>query len=266
MTHQTTVQNPNAVRFGSGKIEVGTSTSTLVDVGAIRNASFAREFEKVEVMSDNAHRVLVGVKDEAVYLEFDMMETDFNNLSVLMGGLDTLTTIAASPVAVTAEAHTLSGTNAVRLDHKEGDGTEVSSIVVTDSSSNVFTRGTDYVISVDSAGYTTIARSSDASGNIADGETVYVTYSYTPNSSVKVTTGGKVTISDRVVRITNTNESGKKLQITLYKASIDSGWSYDFPADNNVEAGMIHIKMKGVLDITRPIGDQLYEIIDEQAP
>lgn len=266
MTNQTTVQNSSAVRFGSGKIEVGASTSALTDVGAIRNASFTREFEKVEVMSDNAHRVLVGIKDEAAYLDFDMLETDFNNLTVFMGGLDTLTTVAASPVAVTTEAHTLTGTDAARLDYKEGDGTEVSSIVVTDSSGNACTRDTDYVISVDSAGYTCIARSSDASGNIADGEAVNVAYSYTPNSSVKVTAGGKVTITDKVVRITNTNESGKKLQITLYKASIENGWSYDFPADNNFDAGMIHIKMKGILDITRTAGDQLCEIIDEQAP
>ena len=265
MTNQTTVQNSSSVRFGSGKIEVGASTSALTDVGAIRNASFTREFEKVEVMSDNAHRVLVGIKDEAAYIEFDMLETDFNNLTVFMGGLDTLTPIAASPVAVTGEEHVLSSTDSARLSHKEGDGTEVSSIVVTDASDNAAVRNTDYVISVDSAGYTTIARVS-GSTVITDGDTAKVSYSYTPNSSVKVTAGGKVAITDKVVRITNTNESGKKLQITLYKASIENGWTYDFPADNNFDAGMIHIKMKGILDITRTAGDQLCEIIDEQAP
>ena len=265
MTNQTTVQKPTAVRFGSGKIEVGTSIVTLVDVGAIRNAVFTREFDKVEVMSDNAHRVRVGIKDEAAYLDFDMMETDMAMLSTFMGGLDTLTPVAASPVAVTTEAHTLTGTNSVRLSNKEGDGTEVSSIVVTDSSDNACTRNTDFVISVDSAGYTTIARSSDASGNIADGETVNVAYSYTPNSSVKLTAGGKVSLTDKVVRITNTDENSKTLKITLYKASIEDGWSYDFPADNSMDAGMIHIKMKAIPDITRTLGDQLYEIIDEQA-
>ena len=266
MTNQTTVQKQAAVRFGSGKIEVGATTASLVDVGAVKNASFTREFEKVEVMSDNAHRVLVGIKDDAAYIEFDMMETDFTNLTAIMGGLDTLTNVAASPVTVTTEAHTLSGTIAQRLSHKDGDGTEVSAIVVTDSSSNACTRDTDYVITVDSAGYTCIARSSDTSGNIADGEAVNVAYSYTPNSSVKVTSGGKTAITDKVVRITNTNESSKKLQITMYKCTIESGWTYDFPADNNFDAAMIHIKMKGTLDSTRTAGDQLFEIIDEQAP
>ena len=103
-------------------------------------------------------------------------------------------------------------------------------------------------------------------GSIADGEAVNVAYSYTPNSSVKVTSGGKTAITDKVVRITNTNESSKKLQITMYKCTIESGWTYDFPADNNFDAAMIHIKMKGTLDSTRTAGDQLFEIIDEQAP
>lgn len=264
MTNQTTVQKPTAVRFGSGKIEVGTSIATLVDVGAIRNAVFTREFDKVEVMSDNAHRVLVGIKDEAAYLDFDMLETDMTMLSTFMGGLDTLTPVAASPVAVTEEEHVLTGTTAVRLTNKEGDGTEVSSIVVVDASDNAATRNTDYVIAVDSAGYTTIARVA-GSTVITDGDTAKVAYSYTPNSSVKLNAGGKVSLTDKVVRITNINESSKKFQVTLYKASIEDGWGYDFPADNSMDAGMIHIKMKAIPDITRTLGDQLYEIVDEQA-
>lgn len=260
---QTTVQNSGAIRFGSGKLEVGTSIATLVNIGAVRNAVFKEEWEDVEVKSDNAGVVKVGIKEHVAYIECDMMEVVLANLNTLRGGLDTYATVAGTPVAVTNEAHTLTDTGFVRLDHKNGDGTEVSSIVVTDASSNAAVRNIDYVIAVDSAGYTCIARV-DGSSVISDGEGVLVDYSYTPNSAVTLKSGGKTTISDRVVRITNTDENGKIFRITLYKATVNEGQNIEFPADDGDDPAMPHMKMKGVLDVTRTAGDQLFEIYDEQ--
>lgn len=259
---QTIVQNSNAIRFGSGKLEVGMSEATLVDIGAIKNAVFYDEFEKVEVKADNAGIVKIGAKDQAGYIECDMMETDFSKLSTFRG-IDTSTAIEASPIAVTGEEHVLTGTAAVRLDHKEGDGTEVASIVVEDASGNACVRNTDYVITVDSAGYTCIARVSDST-KLTDGDTAVIDYSYTPNSAVKITSGGKHELSDMVVRITNTNENNKKLQITLHKASVEEGIKYEFPEDDSMEVAMVHLKLKGIRDISRTRGDQIWEIVDEQ--
>jgi hypothetical protein len=260
---QTTVQKPGAIRFGSGKLEVGTSVGTLVDIGAIRNAVFKEEWEDVEVKSDNAGVVKVGIKEHVAYIECDVMEVDLSKLNIIRGGLDTYATVAGTAVDVENEAHTLTGTASVRLNNRNGAGTEVASIVVTDASSNAAVRNTDYVIAVDSAGYTTIARVSGSSV-ISTGEGVLVDYTYTPNSAVTLTSGGKTAISDRVVRITNTDENGKKFQITIYKATVNEGQNIEFPADDGDDPAMPHLKMKGVLDVSRTAPDQLFGIYDEQ--
>ena len=263
MVTQTSVQKAAAIRFGSGKLEVGATVGTLADVGAIRNATFAREFEKVEIMSDNADRIAAGIRDHFAIIEFDMLEIDMSKLSTIMGGLDTYATVDGTPVAVVDEPITLNGTDAVRIANKMGDGTELAGIVVTNAAAVAAVRNTDYVISVDASGYTTIARVA-ASTKLTDGGIALIDYSYTPNASVTLKSGGNTTIADKVVRITNTNAAGKTLQITAYKASIDEGWSYDFPADDAYEVGMVHIKMKARIDTTRTVGDQLFAIVDEQ--
>ncbi|WP_342303625.1 hypothetical protein [Methanolobus sp. ZRKC5] len=199
---QTTVQNSNAIRFGSGKLEIGTSIGSLVNIGAIRNAVFKEEWEDVEVKSDNAGIVKVGIKEHVAYIECDMMEVNLENLNTIRGDLDAYATVAGTPVSVTDEAHTLEDTDFVRLNYRNGDGTEVSSIVVTDASDTAAVRNTDYVVAVDSDGYTCIARISDSTV-ISDAEGIKVDYSYTPSSAATLTSGGKTAISDRVVRITN---------------------------------------------------------------
>jgi hypothetical protein len=260
---QTTVQNAGAIRFGSGKLEVGTSVGSLVDIGAIRSAVFKEEWEDVEVKSDNAGVVKVGIKEHVAYIEGDMMEVDLENLNTIRGGLDTYAPVAGTPVEVTNELHALSGTGFVRLNFRNGAGTEVATISVKDISNNDAVRNTDYVIAVDASGFTCIARIAGSSV-ISDGETVKVNYTYTPNSSVTLKSGGKTAISDRVVRITNTDENGKKFQITLYKATVNEGQNIEFPADDGDDPAMPHLKMKGVLDVSRTAGDQLFEIYDEQ--
>lgn len=236
---------------------------SLVDIGAVRNALFREEWEDVEVKSDNAGVVKVGIKEHVAYIECDMMEVNLENLNTIRGGLDTYDTVAGDPVAVTDELHVLNGTEFVRLNFRNGAGTEVASISVKDISNNDAVRNTDYVIAVDASGYTCIARVADSTV-IGDGETVKVNYTYTPNSAVTLTSGGKTSISDRVVRITNTDENDKKFQITLYKATVNEGQNIEFPADDGDDPAMPKMTMKGVLDVSRNAGDQLYEIYDEQ--
>ena len=125
MVTQTTVQNPDAIRFGSGKVEIGASIATLVDVGAADNIVFYPQFDKVELESDNVGLIMCGTKNESVDISFELLEVDLEVLNTLRGGIDTYSTVAATPVTVTNEEHVLTDTNIARLDYKNGDGTEV---------------------------------------------------------------------------------------------------------------------------------------------
>jgi len=156
---QTTVQHSETIRFGSAKFEMGANVGALVDVGAIRNGAFEYTFDKVEVKSDNAGVIKQAVTNERASLGGDLMEINFTNLGSFYSGVLTAAAVAGAPVAVTDEVQVLTGTTENILTHKNGAGTEVTSIVVTDGAgTTTWRRDCDYVINVNANGYTTISR------------------------------------------------------------------------------------------------------------
>lgn len=263
VNYQTTVQKSNTIRFGSAKIEVGEDVGTLTNLGVATGIEFTEEFEAVVFKPDNAPEISGPVKDHTATAKFELWEVDLENLALIRGGMDLLTVVAGTPVSVTDELHTLTGTGMVKLSHKNGAGTEVSTIVVTDASNNPAVRNTDYVVGVDPSGNTMIGRVA-ASTVITSGEGIKVDYSYTPNASVKMTSGGLNTISPRVVRLTNTNSAGKVFRITIYAAKNQGGIELALPADDADEPLKPTIELRGIVDPTRTAGDQLFEIYDEQ--
>lgn len=262
-TYQTTVQKPTTIRFGSAKVEVGDAVDDLTNIGVATSIEFSEEFEVVVFKPDNGPEIQGPVKDHTATAKFEMWEIDLEKLALIRGGMDLISVVAGTPVSVTDEPHTLTGTGFVRLNHRMGNGTEVGTIVVTDAATNAAVRNTDYVIAVDSAGFTCIGRVA-ASTVITSGEGILVDYSYTPNASVKFSSGGLNTINPRVVRLTNTNAAGKVFRVTVYAAKNQGGIELALPADDGDEPLKPNMELKGVIDPTRTAGDQLFEIYDEQ--
>jgi hypothetical protein len=262
-TYQTSAQHSETIRFGSAKIEVGETEESLVNLGLATGIKFTEEYTPVVLKPDNAPEIVVGVKDHSATVEFEMWEVNLTNLNLIRGGIDTLGSVKGSPTPVSEETHTLTGTNFVRLAHKNGDGTEVDSIVVKNAADTAAVRNTDYVVAVDEEGYTCIARVADSTV-IEDGDSVKVNYTYTPNAATTLSTGGKNTVSARVVRLTNTNAAGKKFEITVYAAKNQGGIELELPADDGDEPLKPTITLKGICDTTREAGDQLFKIVDEQ--
>lgn len=262
---QSEVQNVNAIRFGSAKIEVGATVGALINLGVATGIEFEESFTPIVIKPDNAPELKVGVREHYATVRFELWEIDLSNLYLIRGGMDTYTAATDDPVSVTDEAHTLTGTNSIRLNNKNGAGTEVGTIVVTDASANAAVRNSDYVITVDPDGYTCIARVSGSSV-ISDGEGVLVDYAYTPYASETFSSGGLNTIAPRVVRLTNTNAAGKIFRVTVYAATNEKGITLTLPADDSEDVTQPQIELKGIVDVTRDPGDQLFEIYDTQGP
>lgn len=264
MAYQTSVQNSKTIRFGSAKIEGGETVDSLINVGLAAGVEFTEDSEPRIIKPDNGPEFEIGRINHTATVKFEMWEFNLSNIYMLRGGGDVLTTVAGEATSVTNEAHTLTGVESVRLNNKNGDGSIVSSIVVTDASGNAAVQNTDYVISVDPEGFTTIARVA-ASTVITSGEGVLVDYSYTPAEAYKFTTGGKDSaVSPRVIRLTNTNSDGKVFRITLYAAKNQKGIELKLPGDDSADNLKPSMELKATKDITRVAGDQLYEIYDEQ--
>lgn len=157
---QTTVQESGTIRIGSVKLEIGLYGGSYVDVGALRGAKFKESWSDVQVKSDNAGILDEGITDHVVDIAGELFEINVDNLAILFAGLGTETSVAAAPVNITDEAVVLSDYDLTEFLHKNGDGSEVASIVVADAATPTVTyvRDCDYVVVAKADGHTAIAR------------------------------------------------------------------------------------------------------------
>lgn len=261
---QTTVQHPETIRFGSGRLEIGKSLDSLVDVGALTGVHFTHKLgDKVTITSDNAGVVLERAGTQTAQVEANLMEINLDTLAVYMGGVSKLETVAGSQKTVTNEEHTLKGTTFIRLDHRMGEGNAVTIDSVKKKSGSAAVEDTDYVVALDSDGYTCIARKSGSSV-ITDGSVVQVSYKYTPSAYKRLSFGGLQQLDAAVARITNFDSLGREFSITVYKATADSGIEIEFQADDADETDVVPITLVGTEDTSRAVGDQLFVIEDHQ--
>lgn len=261
---QTKVQHPETIRFGSGRLEIGKSLDNMVDVGALTGVHFTHELgDKVTITSDNAGVILERAGTQTAKVEANLMEINLDTLAVYMGGVSKLKTVAGSPQTVTNEEHTLKGTTFIRLDHRMGDGNSVSAVSVKKKDGSSAAENTDYVVVLDSDGYTCIARKSGSSV-ITDGSVVQVSYEYTPAAYKRLSFGGLQQLDAAIARITNYDSLGREFSITVYKATADSGIEIEFQADDADETDVVPITLVGTEDTSRAVGDQLFVIEDHQ--
>lgn len=261
---QTTVQHPETIRFGSGRLEIGKSLDSLVDVGALTDVHFTHELgDKVTITSDNAGVILERAGTQTAKVEANLMEINLDTLAVYMGGVSKLETVAGSQQTVTNEEHTLKGTTFIRLDHRMSDGNAVTINSVKKKGGSAAVEDTDYVVAIDSDGYTCIARKSGSSV-ITDGSVVQVSYKYTPAAYKRLSFGGLQQLDAAVARITNYDSLGREFSITVYKATADSGIEIEFQADDADETNVVPITLVGTEDTSRAVGDQLFVIEDHQ--
>lgn len=261
---QTTVQHPETIRFGSGRLEIGKSLDSLVDIGALTGVHFTHELgDKVTIASDNTGIILERAGTQTAKVEANLMEINLDTLAVYMGGVSKLETVAGSQQTVTNEEHTLKGTTFIRLDHRMGDGKAVTIDSVEKKGGSAAVEDTDYVVALDSDGYTCIARKSGSSV-ITDGSVVQVSYKYTPAAYKRLSFGGLQQLDAAVARITNFDSLGREFSITVYKATADSGIEIEFQADDADETDVVPITLVGTEDTSRAVGDQLFVIEDHQ--
>lgn len=261
---QTTVKHPETIRFGSGRLEIGKSLDSLVDVGALTGVHFTHDLgDKVTITSDNAGVVLERAGTQTAQVEANLMEINLDTLAVYMGGVSKLETVAGSQQTVTNEEHTLKGTTFIRLDHRMGDGNAVTIDSIKKKGGSSAVKDTDYIVALDSDGYTCIARKSGSSV-IADGSVVQVSYKYTPAAYKRLSFGGLQQLDAAVARITNFDSLGREFSITVYKATADSGIEIEFQADDADETDVVPITLVGTEDTSRAVGDQLFVIEDHQ--
>lgn len=253
---QTSIQQATAIRKGSVKVQIGDDFDTLVDIGAIRTPKLVSLAQNQSIEFDNVDSLKQFSDGKKVQLSFVLAEINLSNLAKFDGGLVSVSPTAGSPTPVTGEAHGTGWVQGkpIRLDHKNGADTIVSSIVVKGGGSTL-SLNTDYRTYVgDGAngdlGATYITPITVQAGAIT------VDYSYTPNASKTLTFNTTGTKTLKALRVINTDGSGKTFKIDIENCTNVQAPAIDFPADDKAEVATLPVTLEGYL----------VEIIDEQQP
>jgi hypothetical protein len=137
--------------------------------------------------------------------------------------------------SVLNESKTLTGTTAIRLTHKNIDGTLITkkenSVVVKNSSTNKeydYTdkpEESDYVLAVDGDGYTTIARTANSA--ITDGEAVKIDYNYITRTTFSMSFSGSATSQDILTFLQLS--APESYQVKILSVSEDHGFDSWWP-------------------------------------
>ncbi len=254
----------NKVVFGSATVEVGDDLGAMENLGSASEIKFTEEYELKTLEIDNVGEISLGIKNHKATIAGSFYEIDLEKIQKARGGFDNYEPVAGSLVSDHAQTVSQGDWELDKFipcenQNSNGSTLEVDSqgyIDVSGSSSGSMTHGTDFIMAKSGDTWGIIVLTGDANQNLT------LTYDYTPSAGREFSSGGRVTINSKIIRLTHTTDSGKEFQIILYKAKNEKGMELSFVGDNSDEAMNVAFSFKGESDNTRSVGDQLYKIID----
>ena len=261
---QTSVQKQDSVRFGSGVCE-RYNWSGWVNIGMIKDANMEVTKLIKQFIGANA-KMRPKAKTTEVKFNFNLYEIDLSNINLLNWD-GTLSSIAWSSTSITGEALGTGWTlwTPIKLANKNGNNTEVSSIVI-DADTVELTNGTDYDVYVSDwtngeLGYTYIVPIT-AQAWVLDAD-----YEYTPNTSKTLEYGdADQYLNLEWFRFTNTNADWKIFRVTILK-SYNSEWlNIAFQGDEDEDPAELPVSITAYPDDEASSDSvNLFKIYDEQS-
>lgn len=254
---QNSVQKVKSVRFGSGILSYSPDDgASWVNLWALSDANLNVTKSIIELVVDNA-KLPPKVKIDEVVFSCNLYEFVLENLQAIDWFAD-YSSVDGSATPVTWEALGTGWTvdTPIKLANKNGDNTEVASIVI-DADSTPLVLDTDYRVFVGSDWYTYILPLTAQTG-VLDAD-----YSYTPLASKEQLYKDVVkTLATNRFKFENADEDGKVFGIEFYEGYNRAGIDATFlPDDTTDDALNIPIEIKAY-----PVsGSQnLFRIYDEQ--
>lgn len=265
MTFQTSVQNPDAIRIGSCKLEVEDypgAFADMVDVGILKGAKLTVNRQSITIQPDNAPEVDVADQITGAEVTATLHEWTLATLEKL--GIGTVTTETGAPVSGKV-LNIASGAWGYSQFIPVTDQPSATIASVAGSTDSTLVAGTDYHVITDDEGVTGIVVL-DSGTVTTTAQALTITYGYTPIASKTIKLGGKgVTPKYIAVQLTNTNATGKKYRYRLFRAKLSSNFEHTFTADSGGEPAGIPITLTARPDPTLPDDENVIQIYDEQA-
>ncbi len=241
---QTVIQNEKALLPWSGIIYVGEDWSSLVNIWAFRDLVYNHKSETATISFDNVEDIKRVKYFNKGSFEFKLAEVDSSIWPLFNKGLIDVNYVPATTQSVTDEEVTMKADKVVLLANKNGDWTRVANIVVKSADwATTYTEGTDYEVVVDARGYTGLVIVDG--GGINDGDTVKVSYDYTPVKYRSITFKASGISQPIVARFEHTSNDGKKCIIDLENVSNIKTLGIDFVGDNDDDVATMDIELEG---------------------
>lgn len=192
------------------------------------------------------------VTKEDVTLEAEICDIKIDQLRRALGVLQASETGAKS--VRNREVIALTGVTPVVPAKTIVDGIKVSKL----DRSIVYASGTDYTKNLSG----NIVRVSG--GAIATGQNVVLEYNFSSASAKYLRVGGETAeIPSFELKYTHKDSSGKLWQITLFKAISNTEFEIAFNERESGDYTVHNIAFKALVDITKPEGVNLFEVIEE---
>ncbi len=260
--------NYKKVHIPSGcTVSIGDAEDSLESVGVLpddADATINISFDMVDVKGSKNEDVLRYAKNIQATATFSVLQIDLAVLSKLTDGLMSLETVAGTPI--TGQVQTINAgwvnLQTYLLDAQQHDGSVPTVTVMSDGSTLV--EGDDYfLVKQAGSGAWGIYLDTSGSSSLDTAKSVTITASYTPSARRVAKLGSSsISIGPKVVRFAKT-QGGKLFQATMFSATNRAGFNFAFPQANNDRPSSMQIEMTAGLDVTRPEGEQLMEIVDE---
>jgi hypothetical protein len=254
---QTSIQKQGSIRFGSTKLEVGPDFLSLVNLGALRGMSFNQKVENVVIEFDNTESIKKFKKGLTASFTFQLAEMDMTTYSIIDDGLVVLSNTAGVLVAGAEQVLASGGwayNSPVIIANQNGDGSVIDVNSVTASVNGALVANTDYFVGFDGQGNCVITLVDSATITTL-AQTITIDYDYTPNASKNVEFNDFGTKIEKVARITNTDENGKRLIVNMTNVTNITPTVMPFLADNADDVMTVEIELEGTIQ----------DIIDEQS-
>ena len=245
---QTSIQQENAVRFGSLRVLIGEDASSLVDIGVIRSGVFNNLAENQEIPFDNANPIRRVSNGNKVSLACEIQEINLTNLAVIDGGLLTLDTVAGTLEAGVDQV-VASGAWAyekfIALANQNGDGSKPTINSVTGGTNGALTVNDDYFVTQVGDQWGIVVR--DGTNTTTESQNLVIQYDYTPNASKRITFNETGTKDTFYMRLTNTDADGNVMRFDVERVTNTTPISLPFASDADAEVASLPVTLEGYM-------------------
>ncbi|HMY80493.1 MAG TPA: hypothetical protein PK048_01455 [Candidatus Absconditabacterales bacterium] len=247
MSQPTGIVNDQRLLAGAGEFYYGTSLSSLVRIGAYRDATIESKRESSELVFDN-DKINKFKKGSEFSFKFKLAEIDPDTLASINDGWISKTTVP-SGTPVTGATQFVDGDsweylNLIEIAHQNHDNSAINITSVSGSIDGPLTVNVDYFQVIGPLGKRCIYFKSGGAITTVS-QKITISYDYTPAESRKFTFAETGIATRFYARFIHERPDGKQIIINLKDVQNLTGLTIDFVGNSDDDVATVDVELNG---------------------